>query len=104
MVELDNKGFASRLITGKTISRRQDAPKVYEHVASIYVLNPDYLRNSDGLLDGKVEGYDIGIKKTEALHGNAKAKVLLSVKNCNIESDIALNPKIVNGTKIFLFL
>ena len=47
---------------------------------------------------------DNGIKKTEALHGNANAKVLLSVKNCNIESDIELNPKIVNGTNIFLLL
>ena len=32
-----------------------------------------------------------------------KAKILISVKNCNIDSDIELNPKIVNGTKIFFF-
>ena len=47
---------------------------------------------------------DSGIKKTEALHGNVNAKVLFSVKNCNVESNIELIPKIVNGTKIFLFL
>ena len=46
------------------IVRRQDAPKVYEHVASIYVLNPNYLKNNVGLLTGKVDGYDIGIEKS----------------------------------------
>lgn len=38
---------------------RQDAPKVYEHVASIYVLRPDYIRTAGGLLEGRVRGYPI---------------------------------------------
>ena len=59
----DNKLKIVKSLNSKII-RRQDAPKVFEHVASIYVLNPDYLKNSDGLLNGKVEGYDIGIKKS----------------------------------------
>ena len=42
------------------IIRRQDAPKVYEHVASIYVLSPEFIRNGNGLLSGKALGYDIG--------------------------------------------
>ena len=46
------------------IIRRQDSPKVFEHVASIYVLNSDYLRNGNGLLSGRTKGYDIGIKKS----------------------------------------
>ena len=46
------------------IIRRQDAPKVFEHVASIYVLNPQYIKKGTGLLSGKVDGYDIGIKKS----------------------------------------
>ena len=49
---------------GESIVRRQDAPKVYDHVASIYVLNPNYLRKGKNLLSGKVEGYDIGIDKS----------------------------------------
>jgi len=57
MVELDN----DRLVISKklpaAIVRRQDAPKVYEHAASIYVLAPDYIRNCNGLLDGKTQGY-----------------------------------------------
>ena len=49
---------------GESIVRRQDAPKVYDHVASMYVLNPNYLRKGKNLLSGKVEGYDIGIDKS----------------------------------------
>jgi CMP-N,N'-diacetyllegionaminic acid synthase len=48
----------------RPIVRRQDAPKVYEHVASIYVLSPDYLRRGTGLLSGITEGYDIGVNKS----------------------------------------
>lgn len=48
----------------KPIVRRQDAPKVYEHVASIYVLSPNYLRYGTGLLSGCTHGYDIGTSKS----------------------------------------
>jgi CMP-N-acetylneuraminic acid synthetase len=48
----------------KPIVRRQDAPKVYEHVASIYVLSPEYLRKGTGLLSGRTQGYDIGTAKS----------------------------------------
>jgi len=47
-----------------TVVRRQDAPAVYEHVASIYVLAPEYIRRVGYLLDGHTEGYDIGIEKS----------------------------------------
>jgi len=46
------------------IPRRQDAPPVFEHVASIYVLSPDYVRRASNLLDGHTEGYDIGSEKS----------------------------------------
>jgi len=48
----------------KPIVRRQDAPKVFEHVASIYVLAPDYIRTGTGLLSGVTHGYDIGQHKS----------------------------------------
>jgi CMP-N-acetylneuraminic acid synthetase len=48
----------------KPIVRRQDAPVVYEHVASIYVLSPDYLRRGTGLLSGRTHGYNIGAAKS----------------------------------------
>jgi CMP-N-acetylneuraminic acid synthetase len=47
-----------------TVLRRQDAPQVWEHVASIYVLDPQYLRRANHLLDGHAEGYDIGEAKS----------------------------------------
>jgi len=47
-----------------TVVRRQDAPPVYEHVASIYVLAPEYIRRASYLLDGHTEGYDIGNAKS----------------------------------------
>ena len=46
------------------IVRRQDAPRVLEHVASIYVLSPEYLRRGTGLLSGCTQGYDIGQDKS----------------------------------------
>jgi CMP-N-acetylneuraminic acid synthetase len=46
------------------IVRRQDAPRVLEHVASIYVLAPAYLRRGTGLLSGCTLGYDIGQAKS----------------------------------------
>lgn len=46
------------------IVRRQDAPRVLEHVASIYILSPDYIRSGTGLLSGRTHGYDIGVAKS----------------------------------------
>ena len=48
----------------KSIVARQAAPPVFEHVASIYVLDPQYLRQANHLLDGHSEGYDIGQDKS----------------------------------------
>jgi len=65
MLETDESGnlrISKQLLT--PIVRRQDAPKVVEHVASIYVLSPDYLRRGTGLLSGRTEGYDIGTAKS----------------------------------------
>lgn len=64
MVEKDNDGALRMCKTlGETVIRRQDAPQVYEHVASIYVLSPEYLRTANHLLEGHAEGYDIGEEK-----------------------------------------
>ena len=47
-----------------TVVRRQDAPKVYELVASINILSPKYIKKSSNLLDGNIIGYDIGNYKS----------------------------------------
>jgi CMP-N-acetylneuraminic acid synthetase len=65
LLEPDDSGALkiSKRLPG-TIVRRQDAPPVYEHVASIYVLAPDYIRRVSHLLEGHTEGYDIGNEKS----------------------------------------
>jgi len=65
LLEADDSGalrVSKRL--SDTIVRRQDAPSVFEHVASIYVLAPDYIRGVSNLLEGHTEGYDIGCEKS----------------------------------------
>ena len=42
---------------------RQNAPLVYEHVAGVYVLDPQYLRTANHLLDGHAEGYQVPPEK-----------------------------------------
>ncbi len=64
MVEMENDRLCISKKLPKAIVRRQDAPRVYEHVASIYVLNPNYLRTGTGLLSGRTHGYDIGSYKS----------------------------------------
>lgn len=65
LVEQDAQGAlkVSKPLPGKVLAR-QAAPAVFEHVASIYVLAPNYLRSAHHLLDGFAEGYDIGEAKS----------------------------------------
>lgn len=65
LLEADERGAlkVSKKLPG-TIVRRQDAPAVFEHVASIYALDPAYIRSAGYLVDGHTEGYDIGSEKS----------------------------------------
>jgi CMP-N,N'-diacetyllegionaminic acid synthase len=65
LLEEDERGAlkVSKKLPG-TIVRRQDAPAVFEHVASIYALDPAYIRSAGYLVDGHTEGYDIGSEKS----------------------------------------
>jgi CMP-N,N'-diacetyllegionaminic acid synthase len=49
--------------SGETVLARQNAPAVYEHVAGVYVLDPEYLRRARHLLDGHAEGYEVPAEK-----------------------------------------
>lgn len=64
MLEIDNDRLTMSKPLPSAIVRRQDAPKVFEHVASIYVLAPAYLQSGNGLLSGCTQGYDIGVEKS----------------------------------------
>ena len=60
LLEETATGFVVSKKIDPPIVRRQDAPKVWEHVASIYVLSPEFLRHGENLLSGRTIGYDIG--------------------------------------------
>lgn len=61
LVEPDGTGALRMSKTrGPTVLARQDTPPVFEHVASLYAIDPDYLRTASHLLDGHCEGYDLG--------------------------------------------
>jgi len=49
--------------SGPRVLARQNAPVVYEHVAGVYVLDPEYLRRATHLLDGHAEGYEVPSEK-----------------------------------------
>ena len=48
----------------ETVLCRQNAPEVFDHVASIYVLDSAYVKRANHLLDGHAEGFDIGVEKS----------------------------------------
>lgn len=48
---------------GQTVLARQRAPAVYEHVAGVYVLDRNYLKTANHLLDGRAFGYEIQAEK-----------------------------------------
>ena len=48
----------------RPITRRQDSPKVYEHVASMYVLKPDFIKRKKNLMDGRILGFNVPQEKS----------------------------------------
>ena len=83
MLEKDTTGALKiSKILDSPIIRRQDAPEIFDHVASIYVLDPDYVRKADNLLDGHTEGYDIGLEKGYDIDSEYDFKLIeLLIKN-----------------------
>lgn len=55
LLEADATGalHVSKPLPGGVVARQQ-APKVYEHAAATYVLDPAYLKRSNGLFEGRV--------------------------------------------------
>lgn len=66
---------------------RQQAPPVYEHVASIYVLDPGFIRRSNHLLDGHAEGYDIGQHKSLDIDSEFDFRLVEFLMRQNQETD-----------------
>jgi N-acylneuraminate cytidylyltransferase len=58
LVEPDQSGYlhVSKPLPGGVVARQQ-APTVWEHAASTYVVDPEYLRRAKGLFQGRVMPY-----------------------------------------------
>ncbi len=55
MVKINQKGLASLVIPqGKTITRRQESPEVYDMTTVAYVTTPKFILEKDGIFSGKV--------------------------------------------------
>ena len=63
MVTNNLEGYSSLVITGDTVTRRQDTPIVYDMTTVAYVVNANYVKNSSGLFDGKVRSVSIPIER-----------------------------------------
>lgn len=64
LVEPDETGalHVSKPLTSNVVARQQ-APVVYEHAASTYVLDPQYLRTASSLYEGRVIPYVMPIER-----------------------------------------
>jgi N-acylneuraminate cytidylyltransferase len=54
LVSLDGQGLAQRMTLDGEIARRQDAPRFYEIIPACYVTTPQFIRQADGLFEGRV--------------------------------------------------
>ncbi|MBT7555745.1 acylneuraminate cytidylyltransferase family protein [Candidatus Woesearchaeota archaeon] len=63
MIIKDNKGYSSLVISNNKITRRQDTPIVYDMSTVAYVANAEYVKNSDGLFDGRVRSVEVPIER-----------------------------------------
>jgi CMP-N,N'-diacetyllegionaminic acid synthase len=87
MVEiLDNGALSMSKTLGPTVIRRQDAPPVYEHVASIYAMLPEKIKKKDHLLSGHSEGYDIGFEKSLDIDSEFDFKLVEYLMKVKFES------------------
>ncbi len=56
MVELDHEGYAHlSKLPDRTITRRQDAPKVYDMTTVLYTSTREFVLNSKGTFEGRVK-------------------------------------------------
>ncbi len=60
----DNNGYSSLVITpDNKITRRQDAPKVYDMTTVAYVVNADFVKEYNGIFEGKVKSEVVPLER-----------------------------------------
>jgi N-acylneuraminate cytidylyltransferase len=64
MIVSDGNGYASLVISPESqITRRQDAPKVYDMTTVAYVVNIDFVKEYSGIFEGKIKNLVIPQKR-----------------------------------------
>ena len=81
MVEYEDDFLKISKPTNPIILCRQAAPKVYDHVASLYVLKTNFLRNGNGLLTGKAIGYELSPEKGIDIDSAVDFKIVETLLN-----------------------
>ncbi len=77
LVEPDDTGAlqVSKPLPGSVVARQQ-APVVYEHAASTYVLDPDYLKRSNALYEGRVIPYLMPVERCMDIDSNLDFRIV----------------------------
>lgn len=78
LLEHDNNGnlTISKVIKGKNVVARQQSPIVLEHVASLYAVNPKYLKKSMTMYGGNVKPYLIDPSKSYDIDSELDYKIV----------------------------
>ena len=64
LLEYSETGFLNISKGSGQVYSRQEAPKVYEHVSSIYVISKNYLIEGDDLYGAKIKGHNIPYERS----------------------------------------
>ena len=83
MVKNNQDGYTSLVIPGNKIVRRQDASSVYDMTTVAYVAKPKYVKNSNGLFDGKVRSVYVPVDRAVDIDTELDfivAKAIISMK------------------------
>jgi N-acylneuraminate cytidylyltransferase len=77
LVEPDETGAlqVSKPLPGSVVARQQ-APVVYEHAASTYVLDPDYLKRASALYEGRVIPYLMPVERCMDIDSNLDFRIV----------------------------
>ena len=65
MVKIDSNNSAELVISGENnISRRQEAPVVYDVTTVCYVVNPQFVLTHSGIFEGRVCAVKIPVERS----------------------------------------
>ena len=83
MINIDNTGAASLFgQSQERITRRQDAPKVFNLTPVAYVTRPEYILRATGIFDGKVHAVEVPQERAIDVDTHVDFKVAQCLLEC----------------------